>query len=58
MVADWRRSRCAVCSGASNPLDIASRLVRTEKQFDWDEGKPRRGRSPKSVVEARKSAEA
>jgi hypothetical protein len=58
MVADWRRLRCAVCGGAAFPVEITSRLVRTEKPLDWDEDKPRRGRPPKSVVEARKAAEA
>lgn len=58
MVADWRRLRCAVCGGAAFPDEITSRLVRTEKPLDWDENKPRRGRPPKSVVEARKAVEA
>jgi hypothetical protein len=58
VVADWRRLRCGACSGAAIPVDTTSRVVRTEKPLEWDEDKPRRGRPPKSVVEARKLAEA
>lgn len=57
VVTDWRRLRCAVCGGAAIPVDITSRVLRTERPIDWAADKPRRGRPPKAVVEARKVAE-
>ena len=55
ILLDWRRLRCANCGGAAMPSDISSRRLRSEKPIDWSEDKPRRGRPPKAVVEARRA---
>ena len=47
-VPDWRELRCAVCGGAAMPSEIVTRRVRKEGPIDWETGKPRRGRPPKT----------
>lgn len=54
-IADWRRLRCAKCSGNVYPDEIST--ARVYPPDSWAESEqPRRGRPPKWLVEQRKAA--
>lgn len=53
LVLDWRGLQCPVCQGAVVAADITTRVSRSEKPIDWTADKPRRGRPPKKLAEAR-----
>jgi hypothetical protein len=53
-VADWRRLRCRACGGNAYPDEV--RTARLYPPVRWDDDdRPRRGRPPKWLVEARKT---
>jgi hypothetical protein len=53
-VSDWRRLRCASCGGNSYPEEVRTARVYPPVRWD-DDDRPRRGRPPKWLVEARKA---
>jgi len=52
-IADWRRLRCAKCSGPVF-LDEPEVVTRRTEDYNWLEERPRRGRPPKRLVEERR----
>jgi hypothetical protein len=53
-VADWRRLRCGSCGGGGYPDEV--RTARVYPPVRWgDDDRPRRGRPPKWLVDARKA---
>ena len=55
-VRDWRQLRCDHCGGSVLPAEIERHTIRIESRIDWEEDKPRRGRPPKWLAEARARA--
>jgi transcriptional regulator with XRE-family HTH domain len=52
-ITDWRRLRCETCGGSAITDEVRERVARNEGPIDWSADKPRRGRPPKAVAEAR-----
>jgi hypothetical protein len=55
-ITDWRVIRCAACGGSAIPGEVTTRPIYENVQVDWNTDKPRRGRPPKSVVDARRAS--
>jgi DNA-binding transcriptional regulator YiaG len=52
-ITDWWRLRCGICGGSAITDEVRERVARNEGPIDWSADKPRRGRPPKSVADAR-----
>jgi hypothetical protein len=50
---DWRELRCERCGGPLY-LDEPDVIVRRTEEYDWLDERPRRGRPPKHLMEARR----
>lgn len=55
-VANWQHLRCSVCGGNAVSGEVTTQVYRNEKPIDWEAERPRRGRPPKALVEARRIA--
>jgi len=52
-VPDWRRERCIRCGGPVF-LDESDVVIRRVDPYNWLDERPRRGRPPKRLLEARR----
>jgi hypothetical protein len=55
-IADWHAVRCEVCGGNAMPVEVTAKPIADEVQIDWNADRPRVGRPPKRIVEARRAA--
>jgi hypothetical protein len=54
-IADWHVVRCEVCGGNAMPVEVTAKPIPDEVLIDWNADRPRVGRPPKRIVEARRA---